>query len=88
MTNTKRKERIKKLEEAMRIELPVDKFLSAFTGKTSINVLAVDKNLAKNDPEYDQKHCTFRGEENVTMLQYIEKKFGKEVADEFKELSL
>lgn len=71
----------------MGVELKEDKILLQLHNKVAIDFLAASNNIGKNDPEYDPKTFVFRGEPNTNMNAYIEKKWGKETLNEFKNLS-
>jgi hypothetical protein len=86
MDNQERQKKIDKLSEIFGFEIPIDFFLSNFFNRPSVNMMAFSKLLSDKDPEYNPKTFVFKGEPNVSMMAYLEKKFGKEVAHEFSQI--
>jgi hypothetical protein len=83
MTNKEREQRIDKLSDLFGFELPIDKWISSFLNRPSINVPATARFFGQKDPEYNDRSYVYRGEPNVPLSNYIEKKYGKDVANEF-----
>ena len=57
--------------------LKCEYFGSCF-GLFSFDIIGTDDNLSKNDKEYDNVKCTYKGKENVSMNEYISEKYGFE----------
>lgn len=55
-----------------------DNLLSAATGNFELDVDKFDEALSKNDPEYDCKECTYKGNE-VSIGEYLEIKYGTDI---------
>jgi len=83
ITNKERQQRIDKLSVLFGFDLPVDKWISSFLNRSSVNVPAVARLFSQKDPDYNYSSYVFRGEPNVSLTEYIEKKYGKEIAEEF-----
>lgn len=83
MTKEERQQRIDKLSDVFGFEIPIDFWISSFLKRPSVNVPAVARIFGQRDPEYNDKSYVYRGEPNVSLSDYIEKKYGKEIAEEF-----
>jgi hypothetical protein len=57
-----------------------DKLFTFSTKNIEIDILKLNEFLSHNDPEYDDENMTYKGL-NVSMTEYIVKKFGKEAND-------
>jgi hypothetical protein len=55
MTNKEREQRIDKLSDLFGFELPIDKWISSFLNRPSINVPATARFFGQKDPEYNDR---------------------------------
>lgn len=63
---------------------PIDMILTAAKGPTNavIDVLDLDDEFKKRNPEYDPDKCTYKGKPDYSMLMFVKERYG-EKADEF-----
>lgn len=54
-----------------------DKLLTAIERRFHLDIFKFDAELARLDPEYNPKECTYKGKEGYSMAMYMEEKFGK-----------
>ena len=45
-----------------------------------LDVIALDAELTRRDPQYDGQNCTYKGK-NISMCGYVELKYGLEAAE-------
>jgi hypothetical protein len=58
--------------------LPVDGLLSTL-GVPSIDIIALDEKLSKEDPDYNGEKCTYKGN-TCSLAEYISIKYGERCA--------
>lgn len=70
------KEDINKLNPDLRSCLQLDYLLLRGLGIYSINIFALDANLAKLDPEFDPTMCKYKGKSEISTAEYVKIKYG------------
>lgn len=46
-----------------------------------IDITKLDEMFAMRDPDYDNIKCTFKGQKNISMRDYVHQRFGKDALD-------
>lgn len=60
--------------------------LNPFVDMMGFNICDFDDKLAQMDPEYDNVNCTYKGEPDVAMADYVIAKFGERAIQIIREL--
>jgi hypothetical protein len=71
---------LKEFKDLTGIKIPVDGMLTAMTGTTTIDIIALDIIFSRQDNEYDYTNVTYKGEP-CYMLQYAERKWGAKAVE-------
>jgi hypothetical protein len=78
----KSKEHWDNIEHSLRDTLfekfAIANYFWAHWGIFSLDVIEVDNAFAKDDKEYNPVECTYKGEPNISSMQYAELKYGKD----------
>ena len=63
---------------------PIDMIMTYVKGPTNarIDLFKLDDEFMKRDREYDNIQCTYKGQEDISIAEYIKLKYGEE-AQEF-----
>lgn len=54
-----------------------EKVLTAIEKRFHLDIFKFDAELARLDPEYDPKNCTYKGVKNYSINKYMKEKFGE-----------
>lgn len=86
MNNKERRQEIKALSQIFGFDIQIDDMFFKAFNKVTINVLVLNNQFAKQDSKYRPASFTYRGEANVSMMDYIEKKYGTAIKNRVNKL--
>ena len=59
----------------------LDGVVSGIANDICIDVIALDEEFNRRDPDYKSSDCTYKGKKDYSMSNYIEEKYGKDISD-------
>lgn len=86
MKEKERQNLVDELSGLFGFEIPIDVMFTKLFGKLHINVSAVAHLFTKHDSDYNCHSFVHRGEPNISLNDYIERRFGKDTLDKFNSL--
>lgn len=83
MNAKERQKAIKKLSKTFGFEVPIDPTVTKFMGRLSIDLTKLNLMFMKRDKAYNPNSYTYDGKPNVSLMDYIEIKYGKDTKELF-----